>query len=104
MVTKRTPVPSLSLTRDRPSDLLFRPATPPTTPPPDPPAAVPAVLHAKISLYLPSALLADVDAYRTAMLRERGLSLDRSRVMRELIREALHSPGLLERLLREEEP
>lgn len=91
MTPRRAPVPAIR----RPSDLLFQG---PTEPPPAAPAK-----NAQITLYLQPAMLADLDSYRTALLRERGVRVDRSRVMRELLRGGLDSPWLLERLLREEE-
>lgn len=92
-MVKHVPVPSLGFTRVRPADVIFQDTSKPA---PAPPAARPNV---KISAYLPGELLADMDAYRTAMLRERGVSLDRSRVLRELVRCALDSRELLARLL-----
>jgi hypothetical protein len=90
-VTRRAPVPALR----RPSDVLFQG---PAAPPPPAPAK-----NAQVTLYLPPAMLADLDAHRAALLRERGVRVDRSRMMRELLRGGLDSPWLLERLTREEE-
>jgi hypothetical protein len=83
-VVKRTPVPPLNL---RPADVLFHGPRP----------------NVKISAYLPGNLLADIDAYRTALLREHNVSIDRSRVLRELVRSSLDSAELADRLTREEE-
>lgn len=97
-MVKRTPIPELSLRRPtRPSDVIFQDTS--TPPPPAPPPAA----NVKITTYIPPAMLADLDDYRTAMLRERSVSLDRSRVFRELWRVAGDSRELLERLLAPEE-
>jgi hypothetical protein len=90
-VVKRTPVPPLNL---RPADVLFHgPGQPEPQPRP----------NVKISAYLPGNLLADIDAYRTALLREHNVSIDRSRVLRDLVRSCLDSAELAGRLAREEE-
>jgi hypothetical protein len=66
------------------ADLLFgqrrtaAPAAAPAAPAPEPEAPK----HVKITVYLPEALLADIDEYRAALRRE-GIRVDRGRLLRE---------------------
>lgn len=89
-MTTRPRVPALR----RPADVLFQG--------PAEPAHPGAQKNEKISVYLTRQQLADLDSYRAGLLSEHGVRVDRSRVLRELVRELPELPGLLDRLRHEE--
>lgn len=86
MGSSRTPVPGM--------DSLLRSTARPE------PTVLP--VNAKISVYLPAGLLDQVDDYRTALRKECGVRVDRSRVIRDLLRACLDSKDVLDRLQKEE--
>jgi hypothetical protein len=61
------------------------------------------VVNVKISVYLPGPLLAAIDSYRAGLLSEHAVRVDRSRILRELVRELPELPQIVARLQREEE-
>lgn len=81
------------------ADVLFgvgRAATPP-------PAPAKPTANAKVPLYLAPELLAEVDMWRATLQRDEGVRVDRSRVIREALRQALADPvALTHALMREE--
>lgn len=64
---------------------------------------LPPPANVKVSLYLPEGLLAQVDMLRAQLQLERGLRVDRSKVIRVAMRMALADPNELVQLVREED-
>lgn len=71
-------------------------------PAPPPPKATPA--NAKVPLYLPPDLLAELDMFRARLQVDEGIRVDRSRVIREAIRLALTGSDLSLSLRGDEQP
>lgn len=78
----------------RPADVLFQG--------PAEPAPPEAPVNVKISVYLPGPLLAALDSYRAGLLSEHSVRVDRSRILRELVRELPELPQLIARLREDE--
>jgi hypothetical protein len=84
------------------ADLLFGQRRTPAAPEPAPTPEPATPRHVKITVYLPEALLADVDEYRAALRRD-GVRVDRGRVIRECLRLGLVRSGeLLDNLMGDE--